>query len=220
MTFHTLPHGKRRKSDGHFAHRRQVCYLSTTCTLCNPPRGRGTSCVFCSITCLGLRLSRTSRAPTCTCNIPRNTHLSKKHVNNMVCCRMMLSGPNAWRRLQAWLVPHASGHCLLPCWCSMLLQTHWLCGSASRRTWQKTSCIKHARLVLNSTHVWLCMSACLAGLHVVRRSMLTMSCVCFYKRVPQLNLEQWAVYDNVMAVVNHPAFFVDGLSDTCQNLSL
>ncbi len=53
------------------------------------------------------------------------------------------------------------------------------------RTWQKTSCIKHARLVLSSTHVWLCMSACLAdlhghGLHVVRHSMLSMSCVCSY----------------------------------------
>ncbi len=32
--------------------------------------------------------------------------------------------------------------------------------------------------------------------------------------VPQLNLEQWAVYDNVMAVVNWCAFFVDGLGDT------
>ncbi len=95
----------------------------------------------------------------------------------------MLSGPSAWRRLQAWPVPHASGHCLLPCWCSMLLQTHWLCGSASRRTWQKTSCIKHAKLVLRSARVWLYMSACLAtlhghGLHVVRRSMLTMLYVC------------------------------------------
>jgi hypothetical protein len=29
--------------------------------------------------------------------------------------------------------------------------------------------------------------------------------------VPQLNLDQRAVYDNVMAVVNRPAFFVDGL---------
>jgi hypothetical protein len=62
----------------------------------------------------------------------------------------------------------------------MLLQTHWFCGSASRRTWQKTSCIKHARLVLSSTRVWLYMSACLValhghGLHVVWRSMLTMS---------------------------------------------
>jgi hypothetical protein len=43
----------------------------------------------------------------------------------------------------------------------MLLQTHWLYGSASRRTWQKTSCIKHARLVLSSTRVWLCMSPAL-----------------------------------------------------------
>jgi hypothetical protein len=69
--------------------------------------------------------------------------------------------------------------------CSMLLQTHWLCGSASMRTWQKTSCIKHARLVLSSTRVWLCMSVCLTtlhghGLHVVQHSMLTMSCVCTY----------------------------------------
>jgi hypothetical protein len=31
------------------------------------------------------------------------------------------------------------------------------------------------------------------------------------ERVPQLNLEQRAVYDNVMATVNRPAFFVDGL---------
>jgi hypothetical protein len=31
------------------------------------------------------------------------------------------------------------------------------------------------------------------------------------ERVPQLNLEQRAVYDNVMAAVNRPAFFVDGL---------
>jgi len=31
------------------------------------------------------------------------------------------------------------------------------------------------------------------------------------ERVPQLNPEQWAVYDNVMAAINHPAFFVDGL---------
>jgi hypothetical protein len=31
------------------------------------------------------------------------------------------------------------------------------------------------------------------------------------ERVPQLNLEQRAVYDNVMAIVNRPAFFVDGL---------
>jgi hypothetical protein len=34
------------------------------------------------------------------------------------------------------------------------------------------------------------------------------------ERVPQLNLEQQAVYDNVMAVVNGPAFFVDGLGGT------
>ncbi len=170
----------------------------------------------------------------------------------------------------------------------MLLQTHWLCGSASRRTWQKTYCIKHARLVLSSARVWLYMSARLAalhghGLHVVRRSMLTMSCVCSYivqgepvrqldaairdmvlrelalhlahlnnnqglvafglptptaqsasavvadeiakydtatqaamqdERVPQLNPEQRDVYDNVMAAVNRPAFFVDGLGGT------
>ncbi len=185
MTFHALPHGKRRKSNGYSAHKRQVCCLSAACILCNPPRERGISCVFCCITCLGLRLLRTLRAPTCTCNIPRSTHLSKKHVSSVVCCRTMLSGPSAWRRLQAWPVPHASGHCLLPCCCSMLLQTHWLCGSASRRTWQKTSCIKHARLVLSSTHVWLCMSTRLValhghGLHVVQRSMLIMSCVCSY----------------------------------------
>ncbi len=176
---------KRRKSNGHSTHRCQVCCLSTACNLCNPPRGRGTSCVFCYITCLGLCFLRTSHAPIGTCNIPHNMHLSKKHVSSMVCCRTMLSGPSAWRRLQAWPVPHALGHCLLPCWCSMLLQTHWLCGSASMRTWQKTSCIKHARLVLNSTRVWLCMSTCLAalhghGLHVMRRSMLTMLCVCSY----------------------------------------
>jgi len=134
----------------------------------------------------------------------------------------------------------------------------------------------------------LCMSACLAvlhghGLHVVRRSMLTMSCVCSYnvqgeparqldaairdmvlrevalhlahlnssqglaafglptpaaqpasamvadkitrydvatqaairdERVPQLNPEQRAVYDNVMAAINCRAFFVDGLGGT------
>jgi hypothetical protein len=34
------------------------------------------------------------------------------------------------------------------------------------------------------------------------------------ERVPQLNLEQRAVYDNVMAAVNHSAFFVDGLGGT------
>jgi len=34
------------------------------------------------------------------------------------------------------------------------------------------------------------------------------------ERVPQLNPKQQAVYDNVMAVVNHPAFFVDGLGGT------
>jgi hypothetical protein len=34
------------------------------------------------------------------------------------------------------------------------------------------------------------------------------------EHVLQLNLEQWLVYDNVMAVVNHPAFFVDGLGGT------
>jgi hypothetical protein len=59
MTFHALPHGKRRKSNGHSAHERQVCCLSAACTLCNPPRGRGTSYVFCYITCLGLRLLKT-----------------------------------------------------------------------------------------------------------------------------------------------------------------
>jgi hypothetical protein len=32
--------------------------------------------------------------------------------------------------------------------------------------------------------------------------------------VLQLNLEQWAIYDNVMAVVNRSAFFVDGLGGT------
>ncbi len=59
MIFHALPHGKRRKSNGHSAHGCQVYCLSTACTLCNPPRGRGTSCIFCYITCLGLRLLRT-----------------------------------------------------------------------------------------------------------------------------------------------------------------
>jgi hypothetical protein len=34
------------------------------------------------------------------------------------------------------------------------------------------------------------------------------------ERVPQLNPEQRAVYDNVMADVNHSAFFVDGLGGT------
>ncbi len=34
------------------------------------------------------------------------------------------------------------------------------------------------------------------------------------ERVPQLNPKQWAVYDNVMVVVNRPAFFVDGLGGT------
>ncbi len=34
------------------------------------------------------------------------------------------------------------------------------------------------------------------------------------EHVPQLNPEQRAVYDNVMAVVNRRAFFVDGLSST------
>jgi hypothetical protein len=34
------------------------------------------------------------------------------------------------------------------------------------------------------------------------------------ERVPQLNPEQRAVYDNVMAAVNHSAFFVDGLGGT------
>jgi len=34
------------------------------------------------------------------------------------------------------------------------------------------------------------------------------------ERVPQLNPEQRAVYDNVMAIVNHSAFFVDGLGGT------
>ncbi len=137
--------------------------------------------------------------------------------------------------------------------------------------------------MLSYARVWLCMSACLAGLHVVRRSMLTMSCVCSCnvqgeparqldvairnmvlrelvlhlahlnssqglaafglptpaaqptsavvvdeiarydattqaamrnERVLQLNLEQRAVYDNVMAVVNRPTFFVDDLGGT------
>jgi hypothetical protein len=31
--------------------------------------------------------------------------------------------------------------------------------------------------------------------------------------VPQLNLEQRAIYDNVMAAINRPSFFVDGLGD-------
>ncbi len=153
------------------------------------------------------------------------------------------------------------------------------------RTWQKTSCIKHTRLVFSFTRVWLYMSTYLAvlhghGLHVVRHSMLTMSCVCCYnvqgepawqfdaairdmvlrelalhlahlngsqglaafglstpaaqpasvvvadkiakydattqaamrdERVPQLNPKQRVVYDNVMAIVNRRAFFVDGL---------
>ncbi len=34
------------------------------------------------------------------------------------------------------------------------------------------------------------------------------------EHVPQLNPEQRAVYDNVMAAVNHSAFFVDGLGGT------
>jgi len=34
------------------------------------------------------------------------------------------------------------------------------------------------------------------------------------ERVPQLNPEQRDVYDNVMAAVNRPAFFVDGLGGT------
>jgi primosomal protein N' len=34
------------------------------------------------------------------------------------------------------------------------------------------------------------------------------------ERVPQLNPEQWAVYDNVMAAINCRAFFVDGLGGT------
>jgi hypothetical protein len=34
------------------------------------------------------------------------------------------------------------------------------------------------------------------------------------ERVPQLNPEQQAVYDNVMAAVNCPTFFVDGLGNT------
>jgi ATP-dependent DNA helicase PIF1 len=34
------------------------------------------------------------------------------------------------------------------------------------------------------------------------------------ERMPQLNPEQRAVYDNVMAAVNHSAFFVDGLGGT------
>jgi hypothetical protein len=152
----------------------------------------------------------------------------------------------------------------------------------------ETSCIKHARLVLSSARVWFCMLACLAvlhghGLHVVQRSMLTMSCVCSYnmqgeptrqldvairdmvlrelalhlahlnssqglaafglltpatqlanvvvaneiakydtttqgamrnERVPQLNPEQRAVYDNVMVAIDRRAFFVDGLGGT------
>ncbi len=31
------------------------------------------------------------------------------------------------------------------------------------------------------------------------------------ERVPQLNLEQRAIYDNVMAAISRPAFFVNGL---------
>jgi hypothetical protein len=34
------------------------------------------------------------------------------------------------------------------------------------------------------------------------------------ERVSQLNPEQRAVYDNIMAIVNRPAFFVDGLGGT------
>jgi hypothetical protein len=34
------------------------------------------------------------------------------------------------------------------------------------------------------------------------------------ERMPQLNPEQRAIYDNVMAVVNRPAFFVNGLGGT------
>jgi hypothetical protein len=34
------------------------------------------------------------------------------------------------------------------------------------------------------------------------------------EHVPQLNPEQRAIYDNVMAVVNRRAFFVDGLGGT------
>jgi len=34
------------------------------------------------------------------------------------------------------------------------------------------------------------------------------------ERVPQLNPEQRAIYDNVTAVVNHRAFFIDGLGST------
>jgi hypothetical protein len=34
------------------------------------------------------------------------------------------------------------------------------------------------------------------------------------EHVPQLNPEQGVVYDNVMAIVNRPAFFVDGLNKT------
>jgi hypothetical protein len=34
------------------------------------------------------------------------------------------------------------------------------------------------------------------------------------ERMPQFNPEQQAVYDNVMAIVNHRAFFVDGLGGT------
>jgi primosomal protein N' len=33
-------------------------------------------------------------------------------------------------------------------------------------------------------------------------------------RVPQFNPKQQAVYDNVMAAINHRAFFVDGLGGT------
>ncbi len=34
------------------------------------------------------------------------------------------------------------------------------------------------------------------------------------EHVPQLNPEQWAVYDNVMAVVDRRAFFINGLGST------
>jgi len=34
------------------------------------------------------------------------------------------------------------------------------------------------------------------------------------EHVPQLNLEQWVVYDNVMAAVDRHAFFVDGPDGT------
>jgi hypothetical protein len=78
------------------------------CILCNPQRANVIICEFCLPTLQGPHALRTSELPTSPTRLPQLcTPLLKLPALHVACCKMMLNGTNAFKKLLACNCPEA-----------------------------------------------------------------------------------------------------------------